>query len=105
MQATPFISPSELWGIALNPLLLSAPLPLSEVKAKSQMAKVSINAALVEDIISLDELKEDMGAVLATLKDDFSRNLGIRTSPGERQCQPTHTHYVPDKFLSSCSAR
>ncbi|KAK3550024.1 hypothetical protein QTP86_018644 [Hemibagrus guttatus] len=54
----------------------------SKAKAKSQTAKVSINAALVEDIISLDEVKEDMAAALAMLKDDFSRNLSIRTSPG-----------------------
>ncbi|GAA6080377.1 ribosome-recycling factor, mitochondrial isoform X1 [Tachysurus ichikawai] len=54
----------------------------SKAKAKSQTAKVSINAALVEDIISLDEVKEEMTAALATLKDDFSRNLSIRTSPG-----------------------
>ncbi|KAI4876384.1 hypothetical protein NFI96_017844 [Prochilodus magdalenae] len=53
----------------------------SKAKAKGQTAKVNINAALVEDIISLEEVKEDMTAVLATLKDDFSRNLGIRTSP------------------------
>ncbi|KAG7322963.1 hypothetical protein KOW79_014309 [Hemibagrus wyckioides] len=54
----------------------------SKAKAKSQTAKVSINAALVEEIISLDEVKEDMAAALTTLKDDFSRNLSIRTSPG-----------------------
>ncbi|KAI7793311.1 ribosome-recycling factor, mitochondrial [Triplophysa rosa] len=54
----------------------------SKAKAKAQTAKVNINAALVEDIISLDEVKEDMAAVLATLKDEFSRNLSIRTSPG-----------------------
>ncbi|XP_056592079.1 ribosome-recycling factor, mitochondrial [Triplophysa dalaica] len=54
----------------------------SKAKAKAQTAKVNINATLVEDIISLDEVKEDMAAVLATLKDEFSRNLSIRTSPG-----------------------
>ncbi|KAK2871406.1 hypothetical protein Q8A67_023933 [Cirrhinus molitorella] len=54
----------------------------SKVKAKGQTAKVNINAALVEDIISLEEVKEDMAAVLTTLKEDFSRNLSIRTSPG-----------------------
>lgn len=54
----------------------------SKVKAKAQTSKVNINAALVEDIISLEEVKEDMTAVLAALKDDFSRNLSIRTSPG-----------------------
>uniref|UniRef100_A0A671PJS9 Ribosome-recycling factor, mitochondrial n=1 Tax=Sinocyclocheilus anshuiensis TaxID=1608454 RepID=A0A671PJS9_9TELE len=54
----------------------------SKAKAKGQTAKVNINAALVEDIISLEEVKEDMAAVLTTLKEDFSRNLSIRTSPG-----------------------
>ncbi|XP_051971906.1 ribosome-recycling factor, mitochondrial-like [Xyrauchen texanus] len=54
----------------------------SKAKAKGQTAKVNINAALVEDIISLEEVKEEMAAVLTILKDDFSRNLSIRTSPG-----------------------
>ncbi|XP_076875277.1 ribosome-recycling factor, mitochondrial [Brachyhypopomus gauderio] len=54
----------------------------SKAKAKGQAAKVNISAALVEDLINLEEVQEDMMAVLATLKDDFSRNLGIRTSPG-----------------------
>lgn len=43
---------------------------------------MNINSALVEDIISLDGVKEDMTAVLNALKDDFTRNLSIRTSPG-----------------------
>ncbi|XP_042365294.1 ribosome-recycling factor, mitochondrial [Plectropomus leopardus] len=51
-------------------------------KAKGQSAKVNINAALVEDIISLGEVEEDMTAVVSALKDDFTRNLSIRTSPG-----------------------
>ncbi|XP_029921710.1 ribosome-recycling factor, mitochondrial [Myripristis murdjan] len=54
----------------------------AKAKAKGQAAKVNINSALVEDIISLDEVKEDMTAVLNTLKDDFTRSLNIRTSPG-----------------------
>lgn len=43
---------------------------------------MSVNSSLVEDIISLDEVKMDMTAVLSALKDDFTRNLSIRTSPG-----------------------
>lgn len=43
---------------------------------------MNINAALVEDIISLDEVEKDMTAVLNALKDEFTRNLSIRTSPG-----------------------
>ncbi|XP_077352848.1 ribosome-recycling factor, mitochondrial isoform X2 [Festucalex cinctus] len=54
----------------------------AKAKAKGQAAKLNINTALVEDIISLDELKEDMTAVVNVLKDDFTRNLSIRTSPG-----------------------
>ncbi|XP_034048028.1 ribosome-recycling factor, mitochondrial [Thalassophryne amazonica] len=54
----------------------------AKAKAKSQPAKLNINASLVEDIISLDEVKEDMTAVVETLKEDFTRNLSIRTSAG-----------------------
>ncbi|XP_073333458.1 ribosome-recycling factor, mitochondrial [Pagrus major] len=54
----------------------------AKAKAKGQSAKVNINSALVEDIISLDEVQADMRAVLDALKDDFTRNLSIRTSPG-----------------------
>ncbi|XP_010875977.1 ribosome-recycling factor, mitochondrial [Esox lucius] len=50
--------------------------------AKGQSAKVNINSSLVEDIISLEEVKGEMATVLAALKDEFSRNLSIRTSPG-----------------------
>uniref|UniRef100_A0A3Q2WTQ1 Ribosome-recycling factor, mitochondrial n=1 Tax=Haplochromis burtoni TaxID=8153 RepID=A0A3Q2WTQ1_HAPBU len=54
----------------------------AKAKAKGQSGKVNINSSLVEDIISLDEVKEDMTTVLDSLKDDFTRNLSIRTSPG-----------------------
>ncbi|XP_040054383.1 ribosome-recycling factor, mitochondrial isoform X1 [Gasterosteus aculeatus] len=54
----------------------------AKAKAKGQAAKVNINSALVEDIIVLDEVKGDMTAVLDALKEDFTRNLSIRTSPG-----------------------
>ncbi|XP_036973155.1 ribosome-recycling factor, mitochondrial [Acanthopagrus latus] len=54
----------------------------AKAKAKGQSAKVNINSALVEDIISLDEVEADMRAVLDALKDDFTRNLSIRTMPG-----------------------
>lgn len=58
------------------------PLFVFQAKAKGQSAKVNINAALVEDIISLEEVKEDMSSVLSALKDDFTRNLSLRTSLG-----------------------
>ncbi|XP_017265955.1 ribosome-recycling factor, mitochondrial [Kryptolebias marmoratus] len=54
----------------------------AKAKAKGQTVKVNINSALVEDIISLDEVKEDMNAVVTALKDDFTRSLSLRTSPG-----------------------
>ncbi|XP_023841917.1 ribosome-recycling factor, mitochondrial-like [Salvelinus sp. IW2-2015] len=56
---------------------------MSKAKAaKGQAAKVNINSSLAEDIISLEEVKEEMAAVLTALKEDFSRNLSIKTSPG-----------------------
>nr|XP_057913766.1 ribosome-recycling factor, mitochondrial [Doryrhamphus excisus]XP_057913767.1 ribosome-recycling factor, mitochondrial [Doryrhamphus excisus] len=54
----------------------------AKAKAKAQSSKGNISAALVEDIISLPDVKEDMTAVLTALQDDFTRNLSIRTSPG-----------------------
>lgn len=63
-------------------LLLS--LFVLQAKAKGQSSKVNINSTLVEDIISLDEVKADMTAVLDALKDDFARSLSVRTSPGAR---------------------
>uniref|UniRef100_A0A3Q3XRC1 Ribosome-recycling factor, mitochondrial n=1 Tax=Mola mola TaxID=94237 RepID=A0A3Q3XRC1_MOLML len=54
----------------------------AKAKAKGQSSKVNINSTLVEGIIDLDEVKGDMTAVLNALKDDFTRNLSIRTSPG-----------------------
>lgn len=43
---------------------------------------MNISAALVEDIINLEETSEEMQAVVEALKEDFSRNLSVRTSPG-----------------------
>ncbi|MBN3302469.1 ribosome-recycling factor, mitochondrial isoform X1 [Amia ocellicauda] len=53
----------------------------SKAKGKGQ-AKVSINAALVEDIINLEELKDEMNTVMENLKQDYSRHLNIRSSVG-----------------------
>ncbi|NXA34780.1 RRFM protein, partial [Eudromia elegans] len=56
---------------------------LLPAKGKGQtQARVNISAALVEDIINLEETNEDMQAVVEALKEDFNRNLNIRTSPG-----------------------
>ncbi|KAJ3605336.1 hypothetical protein NHX12_027383 [Muraenolepis orangiensis] len=54
----------------------------SKAKVKGQPSKVNLNWSLVEDIMDLDQVKGDMTAVLDTLKDEFTRSLGIRTSPG-----------------------
>ncbi|NXS14032.1 RRFM protein, partial [Neodrepanis coruscans] len=64
-------------------LLLSRELATKKAKGKGQsQAKVSISAALVEDIINLEETNEDMQAVIEALKEDFSKNISVRTSPG-----------------------
>lgn len=43
---------------------------------------MNISAALVEDIINLEETSADMQAVVEALKEDFNRNLNVRTSQG-----------------------
>lgn len=64
-------------------MLLSRQLATKKAKGKGQsQAKVNISAALVEDIINLEETSEDMQAVIEALKEDFSRSLSVRTSPG-----------------------
>uniref|UniRef100_A0AAV2IY79 Ribosome-recycling factor, mitochondrial n=1 Tax=Knipowitschia caucasica TaxID=637954 RepID=A0AAV2IY79_KNICA len=54
----------------------------AKAKVKGQSVKVNINSTLVEDIINLDEVKMDLNSVLDSLKNDFTRNLSVRTSPG-----------------------
>ncbi|NWR64610.1 RRFM protein, partial [Bucorvus abyssinicus] len=64
-------------------VLLIRQLATKKAKGKGQSeARVNISAALVEDIINLKETSEDMQAVVEALKEDFSRNLSVRTSPG-----------------------
>ncbi|XP_046757722.1 ribosome-recycling factor, mitochondrial isoform X5 [Gallus gallus] len=66
-----------------HPLLLARPLATKKAKGKGQtQAKVNISAALVEDIINLEETNTDMQAVVEALKEDFNRNLNVRTSQG-----------------------
>ncbi|XP_014798332.1 PREDICTED: ribosome-recycling factor, mitochondrial isoform X4 [Calidris pugnax] len=68
---------------AVCQMLLTRQLATKKAKGKGQsQAKVNISAALVEDIINLEETSEDMQAVVEALKEDFSRNLSVRTSPG-----------------------
>ncbi|KAM8933932.1 ribosome-recycling factor, mitochondrial [Pelodytes ibericus] len=55
----------------------------SKAKSKAQsQTRININSALVEDIISLEDVQQEMKNVLETLKDDFNKSLGIRTNPG-----------------------
>lgn len=63
---------------------------------------MNINSSLVEDIISLDEVKEDMTTVLDSLKDDFTRNLSIRTSPGSELIVLFFLSFLDCAFHSSC---
>lgn len=52
-------------------------------KGKGQVqTRVNLNAALVEDIISLEEVDEEMKSVMEALKDNFNKTVNIRTSPG-----------------------
>ncbi|XP_056397278.1 ribosome-recycling factor, mitochondrial isoform X2 [Hyla sarda] len=63
--------------------LLSRHLATKSSKGKTKgQARVNINTALVEDIISLKDVEQDMKNVIESLKEDFNKNLSIRTSPG-----------------------
>ncbi|MEJ1275043.1 mitochondrial ribosome recycling factor [Cricetulus griseus] len=54
----------------------------AKAKGKGQpQARVNINTALVEDIISLEEVGEEMRSVMEALKDNFNKTLNIRTAP------------------------
>ncbi|GAB5580090.1 ribosome-recycling factor [Prionailurus iriomotensis] len=55
----------------------------AKAKGKGQFqTRVNLNAALVEDIISLEEVDEEMKSVTEALKDNFNKTVNIRTSPG-----------------------
>lgn len=55
----------------------------AKAKGKGQpQTRVNLNAALVEDIISLEEVEEEMKSVMEALKDNFNKTVNIRTSPG-----------------------
>ncbi|XP_063172051.1 ribosome-recycling factor, mitochondrial [Candoia aspera] len=69
-------------GRALE-ILQARPLATKKAKAKGKaQARVSINTALVEDIINLEEVSEEMCSVVKTLQENFNKTLGIRTNPG-----------------------
>lgn len=84
MRTDALLLPDPWSSLCLNPFFF-----VLSAKVKGQSAKVSINPALVEDIVDLDEVKTDMAAVLTDLKDDFTRSLSIRTSPGNPPPTPT----------------
>ncbi|KAG8447873.1 hypothetical protein GDO86_015111 [Hymenochirus boettgeri] len=55
----------------------------SKAKSKGQsQARLNINTALVDDIINLEDVKQEMRSVLDHVKEDFTKNLSIRTSAG-----------------------
>ncbi|KAF6725881.1 Ribosome-recycling factor, mitochondrial [Oryzias melastigma] len=76
------VRPSVLPGTVQLPAAVCRFYGTKKDKAKGSSAKVKINSALVEDIINLEEVKEEMASVVYLLKDDFTRSLNIRTSPG-----------------------
>lgn len=55
----------------------------SKAKGKGQpQTRVNINASLVEDIINLKDVKEEMDVLVEHLKEEYNKNLSLRTSPG-----------------------
>ncbi|KAG8518794.1 Ribosome-recycling factor, mitochondrial [Galemys pyrenaicus] len=54
----------------------------AKAKGKGQsQTRVSLNTALVGDIINLEEVDEEMKSVIEALKDNFNKTVNIRTSP------------------------
>ncbi|XP_007468423.1 PREDICTED: ribosome-recycling factor, mitochondrial isoform X1 [Lipotes vexillifer] len=55
----------------------------AKAKGKGQsQTRMNLNTTLVEDIISLEEVDEEMKSVIEALKDNFNKTVNIRTSPG-----------------------
>ncbi|XP_006205610.1 ribosome-recycling factor, mitochondrial [Vicugna pacos] len=55
----------------------------AKAKGKGQsQTRMNLNTALVEDIISLEDVDEEMKSVIEALKDNFNKTVNIRTSPG-----------------------
>ncbi|XP_016066421.1 PREDICTED: ribosome-recycling factor, mitochondrial [Miniopterus natalensis] len=64
----------------------------AKAKGKGQtQTRVNLNAALVEGIISLEEVEEEMKSVMEALKDNFNKTVNIRTSPGSLDHIPVVT--------------
>ncbi|XP_066466743.1 ribosome-recycling factor, mitochondrial [Tiliqua scincoides] len=79
----PMMTPLRLRETAALWALQARPLATKRAKAKGKApARVSINAALVKDVISLEELREEMQSVVQGLQEDLGKNVSIRTSPG-----------------------
>ncbi|KAL1775659.1 ribosome-recycling factor, mitochondrial isoform X1 [Sigmodon hispidus] len=54
----------------------------AKAKGKGQPQARVKNKVLVEDILSLEEVDEEMKSVMEALKDNFNKTLNIRTAPG-----------------------
>ncbi|XP_037351032.1 ribosome-recycling factor, mitochondrial [Talpa occidentalis] len=76
---------NDYWQYLASPAIPSRHFATKKAKAKAKgqsQTRVSLNAALVEDIISLQEVDEEMKSVMEGLKDNFNKTINIRTSPG-----------------------
>ncbi|KYO23463.1 ribosome-recycling factor, mitochondrial isoform X1 [Alligator mississippiensis] len=81
--SAPLLSASGQRGV--RPTVPTRPLVTKKGKAKDKgqsQARVTVDAASVEDVISLEEVNAEMLSVMEALKEDFSKNLSIRTSAG-----------------------
>ncbi|XP_030063161.1 ribosome-recycling factor, mitochondrial isoform X2 [Microcaecilia unicolor] len=79
----PFLFACRQCGVQKALLTRSLSTKKSKAKGKGHtQSKLNINTSLVEDIIDLEEVKKEMQAMMESLKEDFSKNLSIRSSPG-----------------------
>lgn len=83
-SAVLFLSgPNRLFIFSVYPAVLWFFDVVFLAKGKGQpQTRVNLNTALVEDIISLEEVDGEMKSVIESLKDTFNKTVNIRTSPG-----------------------
>ncbi|XP_048875807.1 ribosome-recycling factor, mitochondrial [Brienomyrus brachyistius] len=105
----PSAVPRSCWrdAVPVVPLTRHYANKKSKAKGKGQPGKVKINTELVHDILNLEEVKESMAAILLSLKEEYSRNLSLRTSPGalDHIVVTTANGKVPLKQLGQISVK
>lgn len=57
-------------------------------KDKKKTAKVEINPTQMSELVNVDKLKERCNDAIEKMKDDFAKNLSLRSTTGSIECLP-----------------